>query len=117
MTSIDRGSSLFQIDPILPEPLLLEAGSYGVLEWKAALEVRSSGFQTGIKSSGLWDWDSEEHRVGKRLVASSPSLTSAQGTLLLSALCHGVMWYFFRKEGSLSLLVLADSPTYSHTRR
>lgn len=39
------------IDLILPEPLLSETESHGVLEWKGALKIKLGGFQTGIKSS------------------------------------------------------------------
>lgn len=49
-------------------------------------------------------------------LAFFPFLTSFQGPLLLSALPHGVMWYFFREEGSLSALVMVGSPEYVQTR-
>lgn len=87
VTSGDAGSPPFHIDPILPDPLILETETDGVLEQEAALEIKLGGFQTGVKSSrALW--------LGP---AFSPSLTSLQETLLLSALCHGVMWNFLRK--------------------
>lgn len=53
--------------------------------------------------------------VGSGLL-SFPSLTSVQGALLLSALYHGVMWYFFRKEGPLSMLVIVGLPTHIDAR-
>ena len=105
------GSFPSHIDFILPELLILEAKTHKGLEWNAALEIKPSGFQTGVRRSSS---GTGSLRTLAGEPAFSPLLTSVQGTQLLSAPCHGVMFFFFffffRKEGFLSVLVMVGSP-------
>ena len=101
------GSFPSHIDLILPEPLILEANTHRVLEWKAPYEIKPSGFQTGVRSFSS--------RTGSlRTVARGASLLptanfSPRDSTFICSVSRGhvfFFFFFFRKEGFLSVLVM-----------
>ena len=102
VTSGDMGSFPSHIDLILPEPLILEANTHRVLEWKAPYEIKPSGFQTGVRSFSS--------RTGSlRTVARGASLLptanfSPRDSTFICSVSRGHVFFFFFLEKRASFL-------------
>lgn len=94
------GSFPSHIDLILPEPLSLEAKLHRVLEWKAALAIKPSGFQTSVRSSSFGTGSLRTVTGGASLLPIA-NFSPKDSAFICSVSRGHVFFFFLRKEGFL----------------